>query len=195
MYYVGSIPVIESDLRHYGITGMKWGVRRYQNEDRSLTPEGRIRYGVGNGNEKGNEKPGQNDNGKQESNGKKKKKGGEGGDPREKIANSTRSVVENTRQVADQLSRRRPNQKEKEKVKSMSDDELRRKINRMQMEEQYYRMTDATKRRGMAKASEILQTAGSIVGIATGVIGIVVGINQLRDGRVPAPAPSDNNKK
>ena len=45
MYYVGSIPVIESDLRHYGITGMKWGVRRYQNEDGSLTPDGKARYG------------------------------------------------------------------------------------------------------------------------------------------------------
>ena len=32
-------------LTHYGIRGMKWGVRRYQNEDGSLTPEGRKRYG------------------------------------------------------------------------------------------------------------------------------------------------------
>ena len=44
MYYVGSIPIIESDLRHYGIAGMKWGVRRYQNEDGTLTDEGRARY-------------------------------------------------------------------------------------------------------------------------------------------------------
>jgi hypothetical protein len=32
-------------LEHHGILGMKWGIRRYQNKDGSLTPEGRARYG------------------------------------------------------------------------------------------------------------------------------------------------------
>jgi len=36
-------------LAHHGILGQKWGVRRYQNSDGSLTQEGRIRYGVGEG--------------------------------------------------------------------------------------------------------------------------------------------------
>lgn len=34
------------ELYHHGIKGQKWGVRRYQNEDGSLTPEGMKRYGV-----------------------------------------------------------------------------------------------------------------------------------------------------
>lgn len=33
------------ELLHYGVKGQKWGKRRYQNPDGSLTPEGRIRYG------------------------------------------------------------------------------------------------------------------------------------------------------
>ncbi len=33
-------------LSHAGIKGMKWGVRRFQNKDGSLTPEGKARYGV-----------------------------------------------------------------------------------------------------------------------------------------------------
>ena len=41
--------IYENDeLKHWGIIGMHWGVRRFQNEDGSLTPEGRERYGVKN---------------------------------------------------------------------------------------------------------------------------------------------------
>ena len=32
------------ELYHYGVKGMKWGVRRYQNEDGSLTKAGKERY-------------------------------------------------------------------------------------------------------------------------------------------------------
>ena len=32
-----------SEMSHHGIIGMKWGVRRYQNPDGSLTAEGRKR--------------------------------------------------------------------------------------------------------------------------------------------------------
>ena len=33
-----------NELQHWGIKGMKWGVRRYQNNDGSLTPAGKKRY-------------------------------------------------------------------------------------------------------------------------------------------------------
>ena len=36
-----------SELKHWGIKGMKWGVRRYQNKDGSLTSAGKKRYSDG----------------------------------------------------------------------------------------------------------------------------------------------------
>ena len=38
----------EYELYHHGIKGMKWGVRRYQNADGSLTSAGKRRYDVEN---------------------------------------------------------------------------------------------------------------------------------------------------
>ena len=37
----------EEYLEHHGIKGQKWGVRRFQNADGSLTDDGRKRYGTG----------------------------------------------------------------------------------------------------------------------------------------------------
>lgn len=39
--------VYSDELCHYGIRGMRWGVRRYQNSDGSLTTAGRNRYSTG----------------------------------------------------------------------------------------------------------------------------------------------------
>lgn len=44
--YSGDIFMANSRfLSHYGIQGQKWGIRRYQNPDGSLTEEGREHYG------------------------------------------------------------------------------------------------------------------------------------------------------
>lgn len=42
-FYVDGV-LFSDELYHHGIKGQRWGVRRYQNPDGSLTPEGRQRY-------------------------------------------------------------------------------------------------------------------------------------------------------
>lgn len=47
-FNVGDTPISylfdDEDISHSGIFGMKWGIRRYQNKDGSLTDEGKLRY-------------------------------------------------------------------------------------------------------------------------------------------------------
>lgn len=45
MWYIAS-EENEVYLAHHGIKGQKWGKRRYQNEDGTLTAEGKKRYGT-----------------------------------------------------------------------------------------------------------------------------------------------------
>ena len=45
--YYGIVPLFGDHVEHSGTKGMRWGLRRYQYYDGSLTPEGREHYGVG----------------------------------------------------------------------------------------------------------------------------------------------------
>ena len=44
--------IVNGELYHAGIKGMKWGIRRYQNADGSLTPAGKKRYSDSGGQQK-----------------------------------------------------------------------------------------------------------------------------------------------
>lgn len=38
------VDVSDDELKHYGILGMKWGIRRYQNKGDTLTTKGKTRH-------------------------------------------------------------------------------------------------------------------------------------------------------
>lgn len=95
---------------HYGIKGQKWGVRRFQNEDGSLTAEGKARYG-----EEGGAKA------------FLKKAIRKTGEASGKFVSKLKKRV--GEKIDDKLDRMNPSR--------MSDQELREKLNRLNMEKQY----------------------------------------------------------
>lgn len=114
---------MENELMHWGIKGMKWGVRRYQNKDGSLTPAGRKRYAQEMAKLKEEEKIAKN-----------------------KLRTQAKlNKLEEKRKEVEALKSGKPLPKttqntSKPSVKDMSDDELRRVVNRMMLEQQYSKL-------------------------------------------------------
>lgn len=151
-YYIGTTP-ISSHLDHSGIPGMRWGRRRFQNEDGSLTEEGKIRYGRYS-----------------EMNRDQKRLADKVAKERQNAATSGSNVA---RSGADIARTWKSKSTKNSPASKMSDDELRKVINRMNLERQYNQLTGADTRRGAEMAEKILMTTGAVIGIVGGTIGIV----------------------
>ena len=102
-----------SDLRHHGIKGQKWGVRRFQNKDGSLTPNGKKRYGVDDY---------KNTLDKVNSAGK--------------IVDEVRKYNNSAQKSSDPDMERRI----RKSINNMSDKELQQRVQRLSMEDNYTRM-------------------------------------------------------
>ena len=141
-------------LIHYGILGMKWGVRRYQHKDGSLTSAGKKRYG-------------NNDD----------------------IKDSPQKNTEEPK---------------KKSVKDMSDEELRREVNRMQLEQNYLRMTGQNIEKGKSAAeialgkmkesfvSTVAQKSGQI--LAERLVNSMLGVKDNKDNKDNSSKNNNSNK-
>ena len=117
------------ELYHFGIQGMKWGVRRYQNKDGTLTRSGRERM-LSNARKyerKANTSVATNYLAKS----RKARLQQKAKDARDEVR---RSDLKKARTKTEQS---KANSTKPKKVSEMSDDELRQRINRIQLEKQY----------------------------------------------------------
>lgn len=115
---------MENELTHWGTKGMRWGIRRYQNRDGTLTPAGRKRYAKEMEKLKAEEKILRNRQKTQSQFDKLEAK-------RKEIEalKSGKSISKSTSKESGKTS-----------VKDMSDDELRTVVNRLMLEQQYRRL-------------------------------------------------------
>ena len=115
------------EIKHHGIKGQKWGVRKYQNKDGSLTDAGKKRYGTKENFEK--QYP---EDVKRNVKATKKTVGAVEKVATAKQQNNERAKEERKREIkADREKQIR------EDAYKMSDKELRDVVNRLNMEERY----------------------------------------------------------
>jgi hypothetical protein len=171
---------------------MKWGVRRYQNEDGTMTELGKKRY------YKEADRAGY---GQQSGTGARYKTVGEGKKRRDERFNAdpdqwVEKDRQNTKRVVDEASQMTGRLKnlnnattpEPKKIKmdlsNMSDKQMRDEINRALLERQYNDMFAPQKtNKGREYLNKTLDIAGGVLGVTSSAIGIAVAIKQLKEGK------------
>lgn len=177
---------MEYELVHWGIKDMKWGVRRYQNKDGTLTAAGKKRY-ARDAREKGYDKT--------DEEGQHYKSEGKKGGRKEtlkvdasryvtedwqrtkKVAEEGSSLTNRLKQINDKSSK---NKRERLNLDGISDQELRNKINRELLERQYNDVFNPpTVNKGKEYASKVFEVTGDILGVAGSALGLALAVRQL----------------
>ena len=142
-----------SDLRHHGIKGQKWGVRRYQNDDGSLTTLGKLRYGTSKDYE-----------------------------DLSKQVSKADSLIKTAKKYRAEKDHKDYEDKIKTDLSKMSDKELQQVVNRMNMEERYTQvMRSREKDRGESAAMKWLNAAGTVTTVAGSALAIAIQMKQVME--------------
>lgn len=165
-------------LQHHGILGMKWGIRRYQNADGTLTEAGKKRYDreVSRNHQKSKKNRVADEDLK---------------DPNrwvEEDISRTREVVNSTRQLTGDLRNLEEVTRSKKKLErldlsNMTDKELRDQINRELLERQYNDVFNPAEiSKGREFVNDSLKVANVALTTTATALGIALAIKQLKGG-------------
>lgn len=174
------------ELYHWGIKDMKWGVRRYQNKDGTLTEAGKKRYARDA--KEQNWKMGEDGLAR----GKHKKGAGEVHDPdadrwvredlerTKRLSEESTNLARNAKNLTDSVSRM--SKKPKMDLSNMTDKEMRDQINRAMLERQYNDLFAEPTRaaRGRESVSRALELGIGALSVTSSALGIALAIKQLK---------------
>ena len=160
------------ELQHHGIKGMKWGRRRFQNADGSLTPAGVKRYRD------------EAENIERQLNGRKSTTV----DDYQKAIKRTKSVgegIDSVRKFNDDSKKLKDPAMERRIRKSteqMSDKELQQRVQRLNMEDNYTRMMMHREhlQQGEDYVNKVLDVSATVVRGATTALTIAMLVKQLK---------------
>lgn len=171
-----------NELYHHGIKGQRWGVRRYQNEDGTLTNIGMRRLSGGGKKDKGIkfDSRGRLDDDPsnlRKAHSKIREAAAEDNRNLSSALNSGSNIAGITSRMAGRSeSKKLAKAASKIDVSQMSDAELRSSINRMNMERQYKQLKAEEISTGRGRVSSILSTAGDVLAVGASAASIAVAI-------------------
>lgn len=155
--------VYATELYHHGVKGMKWGIRRYQRKDGSLTPEGKKRYS-------------------------------------DDAPSSSSKVATQSKGTTSSKS----SSPAKKTISELSDDELRAKINRLQLEKQYKDLAKQTAPPDSSKRAKdfvlrVLEKSGENIATQLTTVLMGEGVNKtigklLNDANLVNPKKGQKDK-
>lgn len=171
MYY-------NNQIWHWGVKGMKWGVRRYQNADGSLTDAGKRRYSI---DAAANVKKKKDNRLPEESLNDPNRWVKEDRERTKRVVDSGNQMAGNLKTLNDKSMRIQARRTPKMDLSKMTDQEMREQINRAMLEKQYDDMFNPKKvYSGREAVGDTLEIAGSVLAITSSALGIALAIKELK---------------
>lgn len=156
-----------NELYHHGILGQRWGIRRYQNEDGSLTSLGKKRYGdVDSKNLSSTLNKAVNDDYKNMSTMFLTE------------ANLAKNISDYNSSIIDTRKKKAIDRID---LSELSDSEIQSMVVRMNLERNYKTLATENVGRGQSYVNDILKMGGSILGIASTAAGLALALRQLKN--------------
>lgn len=160
-------------ISHSGVLGMKWGVRRYQNKDGSLTEAGKARYRK---DLTSRQNQGQNiDEKKFKADPHRWVK--EDLESEKRVVDSASELVRKSQEI--EKTTRPP--KTRMDLSNMTEKEMREKINRELVERQYNDLFNKQKiSKGRQRVRDALDIGGTLLALTSSSLGIALAIHNLK---------------